>query len=196
MYSRPNCRRCALIPSCTVVVKLIIIPLNRYHYSSISLNTPVAPISTTLPSTSCGSLCKRIERGWACIPSMSRYLSHSTFSVDIVISLTQATDTTNIRVVFYAVQQTTLRNTLENSELIWSAGFANCFFCFFRAHFLSFPRFSVEYCLAVVALLRLVSSFVSSLFYLFSLLFPCWWLSLRGGFEDGIAAIIAQYDLS
>jgi len=33
------------------------------------------------------------------------------------------------------------------------------------AHFLSFLRFSVEFCLVVIALLWLVSSFVSLLFY-------------------------------
>ena len=39
------------------------------------------------------------------------------------------------------------------------------------AHFLSFLRFSVEFCLVVIALLCLVSSFVSLLFY-FPFFFP------------------------
>ena len=45
-------------------------------------------------------------------------LSFADARADIVVSLTQATDTTNIRLVFAAVKETILQNVLEDSGIL------------------------------------------------------------------------------
>ena len=69
---------CAAANLLVALLTLTLLPL-RSRWNDTSQNTPVAPISTRRPSTSCGSSCRQIERGWVCIRSMyfSRLLSPS-----------------------------------------------------------------------------------------------------------------------
>ena len=96
---------------------LMLITPNRYHWSSTSPNTQAALISTRLPSISSGNSCKQIGHSYVC--TLSTLSSFCSFHfLLILVSLTQATDTTNIQLVFVVVEQTIRQYALKDCGIL------------------------------------------------------------------------------
>lgn len=55
-----------------------------------------------------------------CIPTVSKQSSYVPLNADYLCSLTQATETTNIRLVFAAVEETILQHAVMDSRILWS----------------------------------------------------------------------------
>lgn len=89
----------------------------RSHWNDISQNILVVLTSTRLPNTFCGDLCKRIVHVFRSTLSTCRTFEFGLWLTS-AISLTQATDTTNIRLVFAAVKETILQNALKDSGIL------------------------------------------------------------------------------
>jgi len=61
----------------------------------------------------------QVNRARLCVyPQYVCFFRSFTSFADIVVSLTQATETTNIRPVFAAIKETILQNTLKNSRIL------------------------------------------------------------------------------
>lgn len=75
-------------------------------------------MSTGLPSTCYGDLIRSTERNSTSIPSKCCGRTSWESFIDTEYSLTQATDTTNIRLVFAAVKETILQNALKDSGIL------------------------------------------------------------------------------
>ena len=70
-----------------------------------------------------GDSIRSTERTWIYIHSKKTYFSpgriyETSLNADYYSSLTQATDTTNIRLVFAAVKETILQNALKDSGIL------------------------------------------------------------------------------
>ena len=105
-----------------LVLTFLVHPLTcvlRFRWRSIFLSTPPVPTLIKLQSTSFGGSCRQTGRDWACTPSMSIPPRLFLPDPDMARSLTQATDTTNIRLVFAAVKETILQNALRDSGILW-----------------------------------------------------------------------------
>jgi len=92
----------------------------RFHLQSSLKSTPAVPMLTRQPNISSGSLCRPIGPDLVYTLSESPSLLRQTRNVFFwyATSLTQATDTTNIRLVFAAVKETILQNALKDSGIL------------------------------------------------------------------------------
>lgn len=93
-------------------------PVPRYRLNDTSRSIRVGRMRIKRPSTSCGGLCRPTGQSLAYTRSKCLCPCFRIPNLTLYCSITQATDTSNIRLVFAAVANTIIKNSLEDTGIL------------------------------------------------------------------------------
>jgi len=93
-------------------------PVPRYRWNDTFRSIRVGRMRTRRPNTSCGGLCRPTGQSLAYTHSKCLCRWFRTRNLTVHYSITQATDTSNIRLVFAAVANTIIKNSLEDTGIL------------------------------------------------------------------------------